>query len=817
MASASKQPTPRTLSPEVPVVSYPTPNVSDLVVVQDVDTRTPDYVALSYGDLHPDQISFPGLKLVFQQPLDNEQNYMWIRRVYANDRTNQDTYNYAIKYAGSDPDFPTYIRTYTLPRSEYAPLPKGSVDPLFPTAPNGNQVVLNTEEVSRYKDESDADEKSLDSKYVKVTRVYITLPGPTIFGGQVDARYGIPISVEKQIVPAGVGPSVVKTSSGEIRSSDIDPIDTLQSTRLTSVLTRLPDQQVWYGRRVVSDLPPVLTRAEIVGSEQLAFVPYYEEAPSGALKARYTRSFSWGPPTEESVTLDYLLSPQTFNSVIEYTSTRYSHNESTGTGTNSSVNSGNSSSTTSGSSNSTSSGTSSSTQSGTSSSSQSGTSSSSQSGTSSSSQSGTSNSTSSGTSSSSQSGTSSSSQSGTSSSSQSGTSSSSQSGTSSSSQSGTSSSSQSGTSSSSQSGTSSSSQSGTSSSSQSGTSSSSQSGTSSSSQSGTSSSSQSGTSSSSQSGTSSSSQSGTSSSSQSGTSSSSQSSNTSGYSSSSSSGNSGRGASSSETTWSHDGAGAVVANDPVSSRITNSGSSSNDNSTATSTSSGNSYSNSSGNNNSTSSGTSNSTSSGTSNSTSSGTSNSTSSGTSNSTSSGTSNSTTSGTSHSTSSGTSNSTTSGTSNSTSSGTSNSTSSGTNRSTSNGISSSTSNGTSSSTSSGTSSSTSSGTSNSTQTSSSTGTQVSQTSSNSVGSSEYSSASTSYSTGKNLLSIQIPRCLRPQITLTSSYVSSINVTIPATSYPDLPWGHWIEVGSRSSEHWKMGVWVTEKVEVYLQKTAV
>jgi len=757
--AASKQPSPRALSPEIPVISYPTPNVQDLMVVQDVDTRVPGYVTLSYGDLHPDQISFPGLKLVYQTPLDQEQNFMWIRRVYATDRDNQDSYNYAIKYAGSDPNFPSYIRTYTIPRAGYVPLGKGSVDPLFPTAPNGNDVVLNTEEVTRYKDESDADDKSLDSQYIKVTRVYITLPGPTIYGGQVDARYGIPVLVEKQTVPAGVGPSVIRAQDGSIRSSDIDPVDTLQSTRLTSILPALPEPQVWYGRRSAPDLPPILVSAELVGSEQLAFVPHFEEAPIGPLKARYTRTFTFGPPTEESVTLDYLLSPQPFNAVIEYTSTRFIQSTSSGSGSNTS------------------------------------------------SQTGTNSSTSSGTSSSVQSGTSSSHQSGTSSSTQSGTSSSTQSGTSSSTQSGTSSSTQSGTSSSTQSGTSSSTQSGTSSSTQSGTSSSVQSATSSSTTSGTNSSTQSGASSSTQSGTSSSSSSGTSSSTQSGT----NSSTSSGTSSSSQSGISGKGASSSETTWTHDGAGAVLTSDPVTSRVTNSGSSSNDTSSGSGThssmTSGTSSSTQSGTNSATQSGTSSSTTSGTSSSHQSGTSSSTQSGTSSSTQSGTSSSTTSGTSSSTTSGTSSSTTSGTSSSTTSGTSSSTSSGTSSSTTSGTNSSTSSGTSSSTTSGTSSSTTSGTSSSTSSGTS--------SSTSSGTSSYSSSSAGYTTGKNLLSIQLPKCLRPEIQLTSPYVNSVSVTIPATSNSDLPWGNWIEVGSRSSEHWKYGVWVTEKAEVLLQKT--
>ena len=170
--ATNKTPSPRILSPEIPVVSYPTPNVEDLMVVQDVDTRVPGYVALEYGDPHPDQVLYPGLKLVFQTPLDQENNHMWVRRIYAKDRQGEDSYNYALKYSASDPAYPIYIRTYTVLRSEYSPLEAGAADPVFPTAR------LISEEVQRLK--GDAEEGSLDSLYVRVVRVYETLPGPTI-------------------------------------------------------------------------------------------------------------------------------------------------------------------------------------------------------------------------------------------------------------------------------------------------------------------------------------------------------------------------------------------------------------------------------------------------------------------------------------------------------------------------------------------------------------------------------------------------------------------------------------------------------------
>jgi hypothetical protein len=43
----------------------------------------------------------------------------------------------------------------------------------------------------------------------------------------------------------------------------------------------------------------------------------------------------------------------------------------------------------------------------------------------------------------------------------------------------------------------------------------------------------------------------------------------------------------------------------------------------------------------------------------------------------------------------------------------------------------------------------------------------------------------------------------------MGNITVSIPATSPSTLPFGNWYEV-TRNSEHWRMGIWVTEIVEV-------
>ena len=247
---AAKQPSPRVLSPDIPVVSYPTPNPADLMVVQDVDTRLPGYQPQNYGDPHPDSTTYPNLKLVFQTPLDNENNFMWVRRVYANERFNQEAYNYAIKYSGEDPSKPIYVRTYTLPRDSYSPLAKGSQDPM------GNGVLVE-ESTDRIKD--DQTDGQLDSLFIKVTRVYETLPGPGLTTKKKGAAGSIPakfqaarqVTVTKTTVDATTEPddttdTVVESSVEQASIAKAQKVDSVLDTNIVTLIGEkvTPQQQV---------------------------------------------------------------------------------------------------------------------------------------------------------------------------------------------------------------------------------------------------------------------------------------------------------------------------------------------------------------------------------------------------------------------------------------------------------------------------------------------------------------------------------------------------------------------------------------------
>jgi hypothetical protein len=175
------------------VSSFPTPVIKDTVIVEVVNAWKGDYQPLEYGTKWDDvphasvQGSFPDHKLINQSP--NSEDGQWVKRIWANDRVDQDTYNYAIKYSGGSDAHPIYIRTYVELRETYAPVPDLSPDPLFPNA------LLVEEEVQRQDNE-------LDSRYVKVIRTYETLPGPIISSQRVNERGDLETVEVQEVAPS---------------------------------------------------------------------------------------------------------------------------------------------------------------------------------------------------------------------------------------------------------------------------------------------------------------------------------------------------------------------------------------------------------------------------------------------------------------------------------------------------------------------------------------------------------------------------------------------------------------------------------------
>lgn len=196
----------RPVAPDTPIRSFPTPNINDLVVVVDVDSRLPGYKPLEYGTPHPDQTRFRGAKLVYQEPVDGTDQF--VRRIYATDRADQDAYNYAIKYSAGSPGHPIYLRSYVLPREDYTPLPEGSADSQFPDA------FLIEEEMAPVEGE-------LNSLYVKVTRVYETLPGPVITSFETnEAGQKVTVTSQRKSSANYTLPAATATSNPSAQAED---------------------------------------------------------------------------------------------------------------------------------------------------------------------------------------------------------------------------------------------------------------------------------------------------------------------------------------------------------------------------------------------------------------------------------------------------------------------------------------------------------------------------------------------------------------------------------------------------------------------
>jgi len=210
-------------APAKGIQSLPTPVIDDVIITETVNAWKGDYQKLEYGTMWDSvphgsqQGSFPEHKLVFQQT--SSEDGQWVKRIWANDRVNQDSYNYAIKYSAGSQAHPIYIRTYVIPRETYSPIPDGTPDPLFPSA------LLVDEEATRIEGE-------LDSKYITVTRVYETIPGPAIPTRRYNERGDLE-TVLVQTVPPNTPPD---PDGLLVTSSQVEQVETGKSVKTTSTV-----------------------------------------------------------------------------------------------------------------------------------------------------------------------------------------------------------------------------------------------------------------------------------------------------------------------------------------------------------------------------------------------------------------------------------------------------------------------------------------------------------------------------------------------------------------------------------------------------
>lgn len=184
------------------VQNFPTPVVSDQIIIEYISAETGSYEILAYGTKWDEvrhtsfQVARPGFQLVWQGPVDA--NGWLIKRVWANDRVGQDSYNAeSIEFINEDPDYPDITRVYVYPRDKYNTGQPDELGPLPPLTPD--EVYTNCLLVSE-KMLNDVQPAELQSKYVKVVRRYMRLPGPVMESQDFDSELDCLVYTDRQLV-----------------------------------------------------------------------------------------------------------------------------------------------------------------------------------------------------------------------------------------------------------------------------------------------------------------------------------------------------------------------------------------------------------------------------------------------------------------------------------------------------------------------------------------------------------------------------------------------------------------------------------------
>jgi len=280
-------------APAKGIQSLPTPVIDDVIITEVVNAWKGDYQKLEYGTMWDSvphgsqQGSFPEHKLVFQQV--SSEDGQWVKRIWANDRVNQDSYNYAIKYSAGSQQHPIYTRTYIVPRETYFPLVDLTPDTMFPNA------LLTDEATTR-------NEGALDSKYITVTRVFETLPGPIVPSQRYNQRGDLE-SINTQTVYPRTEPTpdgLFITGSQVIQEDVSKGVKTTSSVEKYSTLYTKEKKQGLLGNTTTTDdIVTPTTQPDDLSESVIASVVQQ----TSATKAVKKTTTSSGPKTLESNTL----------------------------------------------------------------------------------------------------------------------------------------------------------------------------------------------------------------------------------------------------------------------------------------------------------------------------------------------------------------------------------------------------------------------------------------------------------------------------------------------------------------------------------
>lgn len=286
---------PRVADPEVPVLSFPTPNPNDRIITELVSKTKGEYREKFPGERHPNQRDYPNHVFLGQIATENHE---YITEVYLNERAAQSQYNADIGFVGQSVSHPEFRRRYLVRRTapasqgstrglpltgvvhltitnagssyEYAPTVsfsggggsgaealafvfRGEVVALFITAEGSGYTSAPTVSFSSgggsgaaatahiqpttailvAEDFQRMPGEPADSLFLIATRIYKTLPGPEVFSKSVRPDGTLERSSRQDVVA-----STLPTAGAGYLKDEVQGVDSVQSVREKGQLTQ---------------------------------------------------------------------------------------------------------------------------------------------------------------------------------------------------------------------------------------------------------------------------------------------------------------------------------------------------------------------------------------------------------------------------------------------------------------------------------------------------------------------------------------------------------------------------------------------------
>ncbi|MBP84433.1 MAG: hypothetical protein CMO61_11365 [Verrucomicrobiales bacterium] len=165
------------------VVTFPTPNVNDILFFESVDAEQVGTEIPEYGSKHPDSKKWPNHRLIHVEAADPKQQTRYYRYYYAADQLDQDNDNWSHTEADiGGTKFDAVARDYVIRRSEFNPelpamgatMPNVPVDK-FPSTARVNELNQNKTDtyVLAQRKQTPINDKVLNGLYVIEQRVYV--------------------------------------------------------------------------------------------------------------------------------------------------------------------------------------------------------------------------------------------------------------------------------------------------------------------------------------------------------------------------------------------------------------------------------------------------------------------------------------------------------------------------------------------------------------------------------------------------------------------------------------------------------------------